>query len=92
LQTIYVCSETLNPTNGKGIGAVAEAKAKDVDIAVKAAAAAFEKLWGLNVPGSARGKMLMDLADKIEAHTDTFAVRTYIHISLFGTSSKHLVR
>ncbi|PLW06599.1 hypothetical protein PCANC_01609 [Puccinia coronata f. sp. avenae] len=65
--------ETLNPTNGKGIGAVAEAKAKDVDIAVKAAAAAFEKLWGLNVPGSARGKMLMDLADKIEAHIDTFA-------------------
>lgn len=65
--------QTLNPTNGKVIGSVSEARAKDVDIAVKAASQAFDQVWGLNTPGSARGKMLMQLADKIEAHLDTFA-------------------
>ncbi|KAH9456805.1 hypothetical protein Pst134EA_020715 [Puccinia striiformis f. sp. tritici] len=65
--------ETLNPTNGKVIGSVSEARAKDVDIAVKAASEAFNKVWGIKTPGSTRGKMLMHLADKIEAHLDTFA-------------------
>ncbi|KAI7965317.1 hypothetical protein MJO29_003415 [Puccinia striiformis f. sp. tritici] len=52
---------------------VSEARAKDVDIAVKAASEAFNKVWGIKTPGSTRGIMLMHLADKIEAHMDTFA-------------------
>ncbi|KAA1138738.1 aldehyde dehydrogenase (NAD(P)(+)) ald5 [Puccinia graminis f. sp. tritici] len=66
--------ETINPTNGKVIGSVSEAKAEDVDIAVKAASEAFDKVWGLKTPGALRGKMLMHLADKIEANLSTFAV------------------
>ncbi|KAI9613467.1 hypothetical protein H4Q26_010072 [Puccinia striiformis f. sp. tritici PST-130] len=54
-------------------GSVSEARAKDVDIAVKAASEAFNKVWGIKTPGSTRGIMLMHLADKIEAHMDTFA-------------------
>ncbi|KAA1083514.1 aldehyde dehydrogenase (NAD(P)(+)) ald5 [Puccinia graminis f. sp. tritici] len=65
--------ETINPTNGKVIGSVSEAKAEDVDIAVKAASEAFDKVWGLKTPGALRGKMLMHLADKIEANLSTFA-------------------
>ncbi|KAH9461884.1 hypothetical protein Pst134EB_005800 [Puccinia striiformis f. sp. tritici] len=57
----------------KMIGSVSEARAKDVDIAVKAASEAFNKVWGIKTPGSTRGKMLMHLADKIEAHMDTLA-------------------
>ncbi|KAA1083509.1 aldehyde dehydrogenase (NAD(P)(+)) ald5, variant 2 [Puccinia graminis f. sp. tritici] len=65
--------ETINPTNGKVIGSVSEAKSNDVDVAVKAASEAFDKVWGLKTPGASRGKMLMHLADKIEANLDTFA-------------------
>jgi hypothetical protein len=75
---VILSSETINPTNGKVIGSVSEAKSEDVDVAVKVASEAFEKAWGLKTPGASRGKMLMHLADKIEANLDTFAVQLFL--------------
>jgi aldehyde dehydrogenase (NAD+) len=60
------------------IGSVSEAKTEDVDIAVKSASEAFDKVWGFKTPGVLRGKMLMHLADKIEANLSTFAVYVFL--------------
>jgi len=65
--------DTLDPTTGKVITSVAEGTAKDVDLAVKAAQKAYETVWGENVPGHARGKILMKLADLIEQNADELA-------------------
>ncbi|KAL8292701.1 hypothetical protein RQP46_001313 [Phenoliferia psychrophenolica] len=65
--------DVVNPATGKVIAAVSEASAKDVDIAVDAAEKAFKTVWGEKVPGHARGKMLMDLANLFEEHADTLA-------------------
>lgn len=64
---------TINPSTGKEIGQVAEASAKDVDVAVKAAREAFETTWGENTPGDARGRLLLKLADLVEANIDELA-------------------
>ncbi|KAN0063424.1 hypothetical protein ACQY0O_004590 [Thecaphora frezii] len=99
---------TVNPTNGKEIGQVAEASAKDIDVAVKAAREAFVNVWGensgcpgtsdgrcwdrhwtaadlltfptpsvfplsLTAPGHERGKLLLKLADLVEANADVLA-------------------
>ena len=47
--------------------------AKDVDAAVAVAEEAYKTRWGLNVPGADRGKLLMKLADLMEAHADELA-------------------
>lgn len=65
-------SDVINPSNGKVIAQVSEASSKDVDVAVDAAEKAYAT-WGESVAGHARGKMLMQLADAIEAHADTIA-------------------
>ncbi|OCH86340.1 aldehyde dehydrogenase [Obba rivulosa] len=65
--------DVINPTNGKVITKIAEGTAKDVDLAVQAAHKAFETTWGLNAPGSERGRLLYKLADLIEQHTEEFA-------------------
>ena len=46
---------------------------KDIDIAVDAAQKAFDTTWGLNSPGSERGRMLMKLADLMEEHKNELA-------------------
>ena len=52
---------------------VSIASEKDVDIAVKAAQKAYDSAWGLKVPGTERGKLLLKLADLIEKHGDELA-------------------
>ena len=47
--------------------------AKDVDLAVAAAQEAFDTRWGLNVPGSERGKLLMNLATLMEKYQQELA-------------------
>lgn len=65
--------ETVDPTNGKSLGCVSAAGKADVDRAVEAATKAFEEVWGLNTPGHQRGRLLIELAQAIEANADTIA-------------------
>jgi aldehyde dehydrogenase (NAD+) len=60
--------EVLNPHDCSVITSIAEARAADVDRAVAAAAAAFDG-WR-TTPAADRGRLLLKLADAIEAHTD----------------------
>jgi betaine-aldehyde dehydrogenase len=63
--------EIENPATRTTIGAVPRAAAPDVDDAVRAAAAAFER-WRLVVPRD-RGRLLVRIADAIEAETEPIA-------------------
>ncbi|BFZ58985.1 aldehyde dehydrogenase (NAD(P)(+)) ald5 [Savitreella phatthalungensis] len=66
--------ETINPTNGKPIVAIQEAQEEDVDVAVAAARAAFQhgSEWR-SMSSAGRGKILMKLADLIEADLEQIA-------------------
>src|SRR5919106_4433394 len=63
--------DVLNPHDGSLITRVAEARAVDVDRAVEAAAAAFPA-WR-DTPAADRGRLLLRLADAIEAEADDLA-------------------
>jgi aldehyde dehydrogenase (NAD+) len=63
--------ETVNPHDGSVIARVARAGPADVDRAVAAAFAAFPAWTGL--AAAARGRVLLRLADSIEAHVDELA-------------------
>jgi aldehyde dehydrogenase (NAD+) len=63
--------EVRNPHDGSKLADVAEARAADVDRAVEAAAAAFGA-WSLT-PASARGRLLLRLAELIEANAEELA-------------------
>ncbi|TDL22408.1 NAD-dependent aldehyde dehydrogenase [Rickenella mellea] len=58
--------DVINPTNGKVTTKICVGTGKDIDLAVKAAQKAFDTKWGLNTPGSVRGKLLNKLADLME--------------------------
>jgi aldehyde dehydrogenase (NAD+) len=58
----------LNPYDNSEICRIAEARAEDVDRAVEAASAA-QKSWGRS-DASQRGRLLLKLADAIEAHAE----------------------
>jgi acyl-CoA reductase-like NAD-dependent aldehyde dehydrogenase len=62
---------TIDPHDGSVIAEVAQAGTADVDLAVAAAAAAFPA-WA-RMQASARGRLLLRLADLIEANTDELA-------------------
>ncbi len=62
---------TIDPHDGSVIAEVAQAGTADVDRAVAAAAAAFPA-WA-RMQASARGRLLLRLADLIEANTDDLA-------------------
>ena len=64
--------DAINPATGKVICEVQEAGDEDVDIAVAAARTAFEGAWGELTPPE-RGKLLVKLADLIEADKETLA-------------------
>ncbi|KAL7783096.1 aldehyde dehydrogenase [Trichoderma ceciliae] len=64
--------ETINPTNEQPIVAVYEAGPEDVDLAVEAARNAFNGIWSKTTP-TARGQMLVKLADLFDEHSDTLA-------------------
>ncbi len=63
--------DVLNPHDNSLITRVAEAKAADVDAAVDAAERAFP-LWS-GLPAAERGRLLLKLADRIEAEADALA-------------------
>lgn len=63
--------DVLNPHDATVITDIAEARAEDVDRAVVAAAAAFP-VWSA-LAAADRGRLLMRLADAIEAHADELA-------------------
>lgn len=63
--------DVLNPANGSRIAQIAAANAADVDIAVTAAKNAFPA-WSA-MPAAERGRLLLKLADAIEAHTEELA-------------------
>jgi aldehyde dehydrogenase (NAD+) len=65
--------ETVNPATGKHLIDVAHATKEDVDTAVKAARQAFKTTWGLKIPGSERGALLLKLADLMERDQDKLA-------------------
>jgi len=65
--------EVVNPTTGEKVADVSEASPKDVDRAVAAAQKAYDTVWGLNTTGAQRGKLMMKLADAIEANIDELA-------------------
>ncbi|MFT4307232.1 MAG: aldehyde dehydrogenase family protein [Microbacterium sp.] len=63
----------IDPATGRESGRAAEATADDVDSAVRAAARAFEDdAWALLLPAR-RARLLLDVADAIEARADEFA-------------------
>jgi len=65
--------DIVNPSNGKVITKISEGTRKDVDLAVAAAQKAFDTVWGLKTPGFERGKLLIKLAELIEANADELA-------------------
>jgi len=65
--------EDVNPATAAVLANVAEADAEDVSRAVAMARAAFEEgPWG-RMSGGERGKILMRIADRLEAEADTIA-------------------
>ena len=73
LITVQLPFRLTNPATGKSLGHVTVASEKDVDIAVAAAQKAFDTTWGLHTSGELRGKLLVKLADLIEANIDELA-------------------
>jgi len=63
--------DTVNPHDGSVIAKVAEARAEDVDRAVEAATKAFPK-WS-RMAAMDRGRLLLKLADAIEANAEELA-------------------
>ena len=62
-----------NPSTGKLLTRLPEATKQNVDDAVDAARKAFDTVWGLNVGGAERGKMMMKLVDLMEANRGELA-------------------
>jgi aldehyde dehydrogenase (NAD+) len=65
--------ETINPATGEVICRVAEGNKPDIDLAVKAARKAFESGPWPRMSASERGRLLLKLADAIEANKDELA-------------------
>ncbi|MGD9536203.1 MAG: aldehyde dehydrogenase family protein [Alphaproteobacteria bacterium] len=63
--------DSINPHDGSVLAKVAEARAEDVDRAVEAAAKAFPK-WS-RMAAMERGRLLLKLADAIEANAEELA-------------------
>jgi phenylacetaldehyde dehydrogenase len=61
----------MNPATGEQLAAAPLATAADVDRAVRAARAAFPG-WR-STPATQRGRLMWDLADRLERHQDEFA-------------------
>src|SRR6478672_5290555 len=65
--------ETLNPATGEVICRVAEGDKADIDLAVRAARKAFESGPWSRMSAADRGRLLLKLADAIEANKDELA-------------------
>lgn len=75
--------DVFNPHDGALLTSIAEARAADVDLAVAAAADAFPA-WR-RMAAAERGRLLLKLADAIEAHTDEL-------VTLEATDTGHPVK
>ena len=75
--------EVFNPHDGSKLADVAEARPADIDRAVDAARAAFPA-WGA-MQASERGRLLLKLADALEAHAEELA-------TLESTDTGHPIR
>jgi aldehyde dehydrogenase (NAD+) len=65
--------DTIDPSTGRPIAAVAQAGAEDVDRAVRAARNAFEEGSWRQGPPSQRTRLMLSLADLVEQHADELA-------------------
>lgn len=70
--TILTAS-VVNPTTGEKLVDLPEGTEADVEAAYKVARKAFDEVWGLNVPGFERGKILLKLANLMERDADILA-------------------
>ncbi|AWS43887.1 aldehyde dehydrogenase [Streptosporangium sp. 'caverna'] len=66
--------ETVDPATGKVLTSVASAGAEDVDLAVAAARRAFEASSWADITPYQRSKVLLQIADVLEAHAGELAV------------------
>ena len=64
---------TFNPANEKKLSEVGDASAEDVNKAVKAARAAYDKVWS-KMPGSERGKFIYRIARILQERAREFAI------------------
>jgi aldehyde dehydrogenase (NAD+) len=67
------CFNTLNPATGEVIASVAQGGAADIDRAVKAARRALESPPYSTMDAVDRGRLLLRLADLVEAHAQELA-------------------
>jgi acyl-CoA reductase-like NAD-dependent aldehyde dehydrogenase len=65
--------KTVNPATEEALAEVSEATAEDVDAAVRAARAAYTRLWS-RMPGADRGKYLYRIARILQERAREFAV------------------
>jgi aldehyde dehydrogenase (NAD+) len=65
--------DTINPATGEVLTPVVEASAQEVDRAVEAARRAFESGLWRTMPASERGRMIWQLADRVEKNIDELA-------------------
>src|ERR1700751_3752736 len=65
--------ETINPANEEVLALVAEGDKADVDEAVKAARKAFEEGAWPNMGPHQRARLMLKIAELIDAHTDELA-------------------
>ncbi len=65
--------DVIDPANGRTFAHAASGDAADIDDAVAAARAAFEGSWGSSMPAY-RARLLLKLADLIEANGDELAL------------------
>jgi aldehyde dehydrogenase (NAD+) len=80
--------ETINPATGEAWAVVPDATAEDVDRAVATARAAFEDPSWSGLTPSARGRLLMRVADLIEKRADDLArIETRDNGKLFRETS-----
>jgi aldehyde dehydrogenase (NAD+) len=68
------CFDTLNPATGEVIASVAQGGAADIDRAVKAARHALEAPPYSTMDAADRGRLLLRLADLVEAHAQELAL------------------
>src|SRR5690606_21315598 len=65
--------DAINPFNRQAWARIPQAGAADVADAIAAARAAFTNTWG-KMPGVERGKLMLRLAELLEAEADAMAV------------------
>ena len=65
--------DSVNPATGEIIAQVAEGDKQDIDLAVRAARRAYDGPWSAVDPAD-RGRLLLKLADLVEAHGDELAM------------------